>query len=466
MTTTQGAQTLDVLNRQGNILDGIKIKPLTFTPPEVQPVTIDDAAQLYVLSDNSLPIVNLQLVFEGGSDAEKTDFGVTSALAAHLKLGGAGDRSGEQIAEELASLGASLEIAAASNSFVITLSSLSGDFEKAFQILEDVLLRPKFDESVLPVIQTSMKTVIQRRNDKPESIAQRKVLEVSYLPGRRGYSLTLNDIDNLNVGKIKNAYQSLFANRSLYIALSGQIPENTENQIRHLVKAMPKVSAPYRNYDQQQNQTGITDLQNKILLVNKNVSQAVVTLTTSLPAHNDADYYALQTENYILGGGSFVSRLMQEVRAKRGLAYYSYSRNTFESRFGRFTAASGTRADQAADTLTVMLEVINGMNSISNDELQLAKDSIINSLVFEYDNPSRFLSQKIRQKIHQMPADFEQQFANNINRLTKEQVQKVATKYIDTNKMWIIVVGPASLKSELEKIRPVVVVEPEEKLIK
>lgn len=466
MTNSAGAQTLDLLQRDGNVLEGMKIKPLSYTNPAVKTVQIDAHARLYMLADDTLPLINLRLVFEGGTSSEEKAFGVTSALASYMKLGGAGDRSGEEIADALATLGASLEIGASEDTFVVQLSALKGDFPAAMQILEDVLLRPRFDEAILPVIQSSMRTAIQRRNDRPETIAQRKLREVFFLPDRRGHSLQLADVDAIDVAAVRQAHATLFARRNLHVALNGDYPTELADAISKLVKAMPTVTKPYVVYDREPATKGIEKLRGKILLVKKDVSQAVVTIGTFIPAHNDADFYSLQAGNYILGGGSFVSRLMQEVRAKRGLAYYSYSRNDFDARFGRFVAASGTRADRTAETLSVMLEVIGGMDRVSNDELKLATDSIVNSLVFEYDNPGRLLAQEIRFRMHRLPENYLGKFQDHMNRVTTADVKRVFAKHVDPSQMWIVVVGPESLKADLEKIRPVVVIDPEESPLK
>jgi predicted Zn-dependent peptidase len=307
-----------------------------------------------------------------------------------------------------------------------------------------------------------MRTSIQRRNDRPEQIAQRKLREVFFLPDRRGHSLQLADIDALDVERVRKAHHRLFARRNLHIALNGAYSQNTVDDISRLVRSMPAVIEPYSVYDRETSAKGIQKLRGKILLVKKDVSQAVVAIGTYLPAHNDRDFYSLQAGNYILGGGSFVSRLMQEVRAKRGLSYYSYSRNDFDARYGRFIAASGTRADRTAETLSVMLDVIGGMNRISEDELRLATDSIINSLVFEYDNPERLLAQQIRFRMHRLPEDYLSSFQDRMIRVTIDDVKRVFQKYVDPSQMWIVIVGPESLKNDLEKIRPVITIDPEE----
>lgn len=463
ITMNTSGQTITQLHREGGILDGVKIRHLDWHSPKLHTVAIDSAATLYLLKDDTLPIINLRLIFEGGTSSEELRPGIKSALAQALKLGGAAGRSGEEIADDLASLGATLEFGATDESFAVSLTAMKADFPASFKILEDILLKPDFRPGVLPVIQSAMKTNVQRRNDRPESISQRKLREIMFLPDRRGHSLNLSDIDSIDIASLRTAHQDLFAGRSLHIALDGDFePGATEAMIADLVKAMPPVVKPYRVYERESPPVGLTGYRGKIVLVKKDVAQAVVSMGTFLPAHNDSDFYALQAGNYILGGGSFVSRLMQEVRAKRGLAYYSYSRNDFDARFGRFVTSSGTRADRTADTLRVMLEVIGGMDRIPSDELKLAVDSIINSLVFEYDNPSRILGSEIRFRIHHMPQNYLDLFQKKLGEVRPEDVRGVFGKHVRPEDFWIVVAGPASLQPELEKIRPVIVLDPEE----
>lgn len=494
MTMNTSGQTLEQLHRKGGVLDGVQIRPMDWKSPGIRTVALDPSATLYALKDDTLPLVNLRLIFEGGSSSEGSQHGIKSALAQAMKLGGAAGRSGETIADELAALGATLDIGSSEESFVVSLSCLKADFPAAMRILEDVLLRPDFRPEVLSVIQASMKTGVQRRNDRPESIAQRKLREIMLLPDLRGHSITLEDVDRINLDAVREAHKSLFTRRTLHVALDGDIGEHAggdpgghpggnadgspgqtaspvspgvlapeyEALLRQLVEKMPPANSPYRVFDAERPAHGLTALRGKILLVKKDVSQAVVSVGTFLPQHNHDDFYGLQAGNYILGGGSFVSRLMQEVRAKRGLAYYSYSRNDFEARFGRFVASSGTRSDRAAETLRVMLQVMDGMDGIPPDELKLAVDSIVNSLVFEYDNPGRVLASEIRFRMHHMPPNYLEHFQKRIAHVKPSDVSDVFARNVHTKDLWIVVVGPASLQAELEKLRPVVAVEPEE----
>ncbi|MDH5656360.1 MAG: insulinase family protein, partial [Spirochaetia bacterium] len=189
----------------------------------------------------------------------------------------------------------------------------------------------------------------------------------------------------------------------------------------------------------------------------------VIFTGTYVPPHNSPDFYALQAGNYILGGGSFNSRLMREIRTIRGLAYYAYSRNIFQKKTGYFASGAGTRIDKVSESLSLMLEIIGGMKApVKEQELDLARESIINSLVFQFDNPEDILDNEIRFINHGMPENYLKMFPEKINALSREQISKAFQKHIKTDSMHIAVAGPASLKAELETIRPVIVIKPED----
>jgi zinc protease len=207
----------------------------------------------------------------------------------------------------------------------------------------------------------------------------------------------------------------------------------------------------------------VAPLRGRILLVDTPAAQAVIAIGGYLPARNHPDLYALQTGNYILGGGSFNSRLTREIRVRRGLAYYAYSYNDFDGTLGRFLAGSGTRSLLAHRTLKLMLETIAGMRSdISGQELSLAQDAILNGLAFQFDSPEDAVLHAFRNRLHGMPADYLERFPERIRAMSAADLSAAARRYLDPDELYIVVAGPAGIKEKLEEIRPVIVIKPED----
>ncbi|MEQ9365673.1 MAG: pitrilysin family protein [Leptospirales bacterium] len=467
--------------KQSGILDGLKLDPIQFQPPVVLREKLTGDARLFSAADASLPYINLSLYFVGGTQAESPGAspgnaragggpGSLEAVLALLETGGGGERTGDRLAETLAAMGAKLEFKADYEFWSVNLTILKKDFPTGLKILEDVLLRPRLPAERLQIIQNSMLAGIERRNDDPARIAARKMNEVLFAGYRRGYSLQAADVRALSVAGLREEIGRRLRPGGLYVAASGDIAGlDLKDRLNRLIDQFPSRNqtaviereTPRQGPDPVSDQV-LSNLRGRILLVNKPAAQAVIQIAGFLPPRNSDDMYALQTGNYILGGGSFNSRLTREIRVRRGLAYYAYSYNDFDASIGRFIAGSGTRTFLAHQTLQLMLDTIAGMSSpVPATDLNLAQDAILNSLAFQFDSPEDAAYHVFRNELHSMPENYLTNFPGRVRALTAGDLSAVARKYLRPADLWIVVAGPAALKAKLEEIRPVTVIEPE-----
>lgn len=445
-----GSQQLSA--RESSILKGIQIPELQFDPPQIKKTGLKPYITLFEIEDNTLPVVNVQIRFEAGLNAEPLQqAGTLSALTSLLSLGGTEKSDPDEIASKLAMLGSSVKITSDDEYWQVTVQSLSRNLDETFQILTEMLSQPAFSEQRLGVIQSSSLTAIERRNERPDSIAVRKLNEALYYPTRLGYSVQKSNIHALTTDSIRKEYLRRISSRKMLIAVDGNYnPEQIRTLILNLDDSLPPVK------DEAPKQLPVRLMQKKaagkVLFVEKNVSQAVVTLGAKLPAHNHPDFYALQLANYILGGGSFNSWMMQEIRVKRGLAYYAYSRNSFDKFDGSFYAASASRPAGAVQTLDIMKMLSERLGKeISEDSLNTAKESILNSMVFLYEDPSDVLDNEMRFHYHDMPENYLGIFPGKLRSVTAKDVKRVAETYLNPDNMIAVVVGPPGLRAELEK---------------
>lgn len=451
------------------------IKPLSYTAPTLDKTELPGGAVLLSATDSSLPYVTLSLQFRPGTSAEPVDStGSLKALASLIQLGGAGDLDGDTLAEVLTGMGAEIKISPSYENWTVRMKVLTKHFDRTFSIMEDMLLRPRLPADRLEVIKDSLLTEINQRNDDPSSIARRRIMEVMYPGMRMGSVLQKSNVDSLSVDSLRQDLERRLSSDGLIIGASGDLDAvDLKGKLHHLLGQFGTKTAPA---DEGYHWSGLEAEQRdlfeknpfygKIVLVRSSAGQSVVVTGTHLPPHNHPDFFALQTGNYILGGGSFNSRLMREIRAKRGLAYYAYSANAFSAEFGRYFSASGTRVEQTTETLGLMLSIPREMDrGPDQEELSLAQDAILNSLVFQFEDPESFVESETKFLAHKMPDRYIEIFPEKIEGIRTQDIQSIARKYWNPDNFFIVVVGPESLKGELEKIRPVVVVDPEEPLI-
>ncbi len=162
---------------------------------------------------------------------------------------------------------------------------------------------------------------------------------------------------------------------------------------------------------------------------------------------NNPDIYALQVMNFILGGGGFESRLMSEVRTRNGLAYNVFSSFYPGRRFpGVFMAETETRADSTAKTISLMESIIKGMTEkpVTDSELKQAKQSIISSFIFAFTSSASVVDRKATLEYYGYPDGYLENYRDNISKVTKDDVLRVARKYLRPDKMKMVIVGDES----------------------
>ncbi len=452
---------------KGKILDGINIPHLEVHPPRMENKKLPDGQVFLGAPDNSLPFLTLEITFPGGSSSESENrTGSLKALTSLMQIGGTANMNGDQLAEELARKGIKLSIKANYETWSIQVTSLKSDFDQAFNILSDVLLNPALPSDRLEVIKDSFRTDIKQRNDNPRSISPRKIAEIMFRGFSPSRTIQQEDIERLNIETLEDEHKKRLSPEGVIVSVSGDYDtDDIISRVSSLLKKFPTDNPePEENLTFETLKKNIPDCADKIVLVDTPAQQAAISIGGALPPHNHEDFFALQTGNYILGGGSFNSRLMREIRAKRGLAYSTYSVNYFNKSYGRFAAASGTRVDQTTLALSLMLSMIEDMkNGVTEEELALAKDAILNSHVFQFEDPQSYVAGEVRFRRHGMPDNYLEIFPKKIDSITSDDIARVYSKYVKPSNLCIVVTGPADqLKDSLETIRPVRVIAPEE----
>lgn len=450
-----------LMARENTLMENLSIPELQIKQPPFAERTADNI-HYFLANDDSLPFATVDLYFAGGLDAEPISrAGLLQAMTGLLPVGGAGSLSGDEFSRALSTIGSRLSIQHTTENWQVSLSFLAADEERALSLLEMLLISPRFEEDRLPAIKNKMLAAIKQRNDRPEDIARRKLNELMHPGLRAGYFLREKDVEKIDIKAIRGDYSSRLSRRGLTVALSGHRAEPLMKTVHSILikipeqPAMPREVTRFEAIKQPQ--------KSPIILVDvPTARQAVIFMGLHLPGQGHPDFFALQHGNYILGGGSFNSRLMQEIRARRGLAYYAYSANSFHRETGRFHAGAGTRTDSAATSVRLMLEEIEKMQkNVSPAELKLARDAILNSLIFQQDDPARYAQQQVRFYHNGVPQDFLSIFRRRLELMQAETIRSAFRRYVKPEFLQIVVVGPQSLARDLGQIRPVKVVQPD-----
>ncbi|MFN3604288.1 MAG: M16 family metallopeptidase [Leptonema sp. (in: bacteria)] len=458
-------QNFDAIFRKNGILSGIKIPELSYSLPKITIENLSEYETLYLYPIPTLPLVNISIVIEGGFLQEPNELrGLYPILLELWQNGGTNQKTGEKVSEELANYGAEVSFSVKSDHILISFSCLKKNFQPAFEIFKELLLYPNFSEDKLKTIQFKFIDSLQRRNDKPEKIASRKIMELLFYPNLPVESISKDHVEKISRELILTNYKEILKQRRMHIAVDGDIEGiPIFDLFKEISKNFGPIQNPFMVKKIKRNPKGYEKLKHQILIVEKNVPQSVIVLGTLLPPYNSEEFYSLMLGNYILGGGSFVSKMMREIRVNRGLAYYSYSSVKFYSDVGHFLAISGTTSSQTKETLKIMFQMINDFSSLLSDqELQIAKDSITNSFIFEYNNPSRVLYMEILNRINDLPENFMEVFSEKIGKTSKQKAISSFKKYIFQKNLWILIVGPKEIQESLKEFHlPIKMIDPE-----
>ena len=423
----------------------LTFEPITFKPPVPEKRMLSNGMTLYLIEDHELPLFNINGLIKTGDIYEPKDkVGLSSIFASVMRTGGTVSREPDALNEELESMAAAVEVGMSREYGTFNLSTLAEDIEKGLEIFADVLRNPAFREDKLELRKQQAVEGIRRRNDNPIQLAWRNFSALLYGTDHPfGWYAEIEGIESITVDDLKAFHAKYYHPNNMMLAITGDF--DTETLIAQLEKVfegwetaeimfpdIPTVDAtpsPSVNYI-------FKDLNQTTMLI----GHFGIKRTPDFP-----DYFALRVMNDILGEGGFTSRLMREVREKHGLAYMvgSIMHTSYYTNPGEWFAYSQTRADKTAEAISLIVDVVKGLRDtpVPEAELQRTKDSLINSFVFGFESSSQIAFQQMMLAYRGFAPDFLETFTDNIAKVTAEDVQTVAQKYLNPDALTIVTVG-------------------------
>jgi predicted Zn-dependent peptidase len=410
--------------------------------PVVEQVTLANGMRLFLLEDHELPLINLSVRIRTGSIYEPAEkIGLASMTGQVMRTGGTATMTGDEMDEELEAIAASVETGIGLNSGSASMSVLKGDLERGLSILADVLMNPAFREDKIQLAKMQAASAIARRNDQVGAVAGREFDKLIYGPesvyARHEEYATIGSITRDDLVAFHNRY---FGPNNAMLAVWGDF--DTKQMIDKIEKAfenwekvdldLPKV--PEVKYE----------FRKTVNVIRKDdVNQSNVYLGHIGGLRSDPDYFALIVMNRILGGG-FTSRLFRNVRSREGLAYSvfgSYSANYDYP--GEFYVGCQTKSESTVYAIRAMLREVEKMreSEVTDEELALAKDSFLNSFVFNFDTRGEVVNRLMTYEYYGYPADFLMRIKENVEKVSKADVLRVAKKHLRPEKVQILAVG-------------------------
>jgi zinc protease len=444
--------------------DQLDYPELAFQLPEVETLVLANGIHLYLKEDKELPLVQMTAMVGSGAmttPAGKIGFG--SLFGSTWRAGGAGERTPEALDEYLDYLAADLSASMGPYTAQLDLSLRSEDMEQGVAVLGDLLRRPTFAAERLELGRLQAQEQLRRQNDSPGAISRRLLMGALYPHHYLGYSPTPESLAAVTRQDLIDFQRRYFAPNNLWIAVSGDFDR------KNLLQILNDNFGDWaqREVPEQQLPPITRSESGAIQVVAKDLPQTTIVIGDLGLTKDHPDQYAVRVLNYILGGGGFNSRMMREIRSNRGLAYSAYSYFQVGRRLpGPFVAGTETKNASVLPALSLTREIMQDLrnNPVTDDELQLAKESQINSFVFGFENTHSVVSQQMTLAFFGYPEDYLARYRDHIAAVTAADVQRAAREFINLARQQIVLVGdPEEFGNQLAEFGlPVVEVDLEE----
>ncbi len=405
-------------------------------------VVLDNGIILYLVEDHRLPMINLSARIGVGAVNEQADkIGMASIMGSVMRTGGSTNMPGDEIDETLEGIGASVETGVGRVSGFASMSVLKDNLDTALPILADVLMNPAFPEDKIELVKVSARSTIARRNDDPTNMGFREFSKLIYgaesVYARHTEYAT---IDAITRDDLVAFHQAWYHPDNTMFGVWGDF--DTDDMVK-------KISEAFAGWEKtgfkRPDLPGIDyTFDRSVHFVRKDdINQSTVVLGHLGGLMNNPDYFALQVMNDILSGG-FSGRLFRNVRSEQGLAYAVFGIYSANYAYpGVFYVGCMTKSETTVQATRSLLHEVERMKTdeITEEELGLAKESFLNSFVFNFDSRREIIDRQMTYEYYGYPQDFLEKTKSEIEKVTAEDVQRVARKYLQPDKVRIIVVG-------------------------
>lgn len=426
--------------------DDLQYPPLPrFEIPRPERVVLDNGLVVMLLEDHELPLVEATAVVRAGGRLDPVEkIGLAELGSTVLRTGGTATLPGDQLDEWLEGRGAAMETAADGDIVRTNLSSLSQDFPEALRVFADVLRRPAFDAGKLEVARNQAIANVSRQNDEPDEVVFREFKKIVYGPDSP-YARTET---YATLGAIRRDDLLAWHHRSFHPdrMVLGLVGDFRTADALALVRAAfgdwprgPQGALPEAAWRKQPS-PGV------YWADKKDVTQSNILIGHLGVRRDDPDYYALEVLNNVLSGASS-SRLISSVRTQKGLAYSVYGLVGSDwDHPGMAYLYVGTKTQSTGAAIQALLEEARAVQSTrppTEEEVAKARQSLLNSFIFNADTPRRVMSQQLSLETYGYPLDWLSRYRAGVEAVTPAQVREAAVRHLHPDDFAILVVGTA-----------------------
>lgn len=448
------------------IISEMSFPELKFIKPKPNKTILDNGLILYSLRGRSGSLVYLKAIIRAGAVYDSEDLAGLSGFAGYVINSGGAMKNASEFFKELESLGVSFSADIGMESGEINLSCLREDAPKALDILRGILISPEYSQKTLDLCKAQVLEAFRVAGDSPRGMIRQHlpgliygsfpynnsgaVIGSGYRGGTVISGVTPESVEKVTVADLRRFHKKYFSPQNIILGISGGFELADKKMIADTFRKW--INKRNANLQIPPVKVEISANPGVYFLPKEQLTQSTLALGHIGVKKSGSDYFALQVLGEIFGE-SFTSRLNREVRVKRGLAYsiggYFSWRHSYP---GLFLVYTKTKSESTAEVINVIVNEITKIvnNGVTDKELREVKEVVENQFVFKFSGGS-ILEQIMYLNYFGESEDYLETYLDNVRKVTREDVLRVARKYLHPDKLTIVIVGNPDILPDLEK---------------
>ncbi len=416
--------------------------------PEIWTTEASNGMRIWGIKQDEVPLVQYSIVMDGGLLMESQDKAGTSDFLADMLMEGTANRTPEELEEAIDMLGASISVRAGTENMSVQVNCLTRNFESTLDLVEEILLEPRWDEEQFELIKSRMINSIKRNQADPSYLAQNAFYNLIYdddciLSTPRGG--TPETVESITMEDLKAFYKNSFSPSVTRMHVVGQVGK------QQVLDALESLSATWQPVKVDMPEIPVPEApeKSKIYFVDvPGAKQSVIQIGCASIPETHEDFYPATVMNYKLGG-SFNGIVNLILREEKGFTYGARTGFSGGKQYGTFNTSSSVRSSATRESVQIFKEEMGKyILGIDKEGLQFTKDALIKSNARAFETLGALHGMLTNISAYNLPFDYVKKQEDFVNTLTAEKHKELAQKYIDPGKMYYVVVGDAETQVE------------------
>lgn len=424
-------------------IENLENKPLPeIKDPDVQKVKLKNGMSIYYLRDPELPVIRIKAYFEFGELNEPRDErGLVPFFMSAWRAGGYGEILPEQVDEVIEFHAAKMSANAGDELSSFELKTLQKHADKMLSNFFGIMRFPAFDKNRVEIIRKAFLNEIRQRNEEPFAIATREFAQSLYgHESPHAWMSTPETVKAISRERLLKFHADHVDPGKIWLAATSPLPlDEFKSLIEKYTGDWKQKAKPLKKPDPVEKKWEPT-----LEFIHKPGNQSAIVVGHFGEKRFNPDRFKILLANQILGGATFGSRLGDRIRTELGLAYGVNSYFDFETDYGIFQVATRTKSESTVETVREILKILKDSikkQAITQTELNLARERLLNQLVFEYDSSFNLVNLELKYDYFGYPPDYLSLFPKKIRSVTLDELHEALPRYVFPDRLKILIVG-------------------------